>query len=138
MDITNLVGPIFLGILIGFYVIRTNSIFAGMLAHFLNNTIAECISYYYRSIEIVESQWINLSDLGSIILFGATGLIIVIVLLRWLNLITFGQSIIKPPISSIRKDMVSILSHWPVIGTLALYLFVAMLQILLLASQKFI
>ncbi len=42
-DITNFLGPIFLGLIIGYYVVRTNSIFAGIFAHFLNNTIAEVI-----------------------------------------------------------------------------------------------
>lgn len=138
MDLTNLVGPIFLGILIGYYVIRTNSIFAGMLAHFMNNTIAESISYYYRTSELLNTQFISLSDLGSIILFGISGLAAVIALLKWFNLVTLNKSIIRFPISSKRNDALSILSHWPVICTLSLYMFVAVFQILILAAHRFI
>jgi len=48
-DITNLLGATFLGLLIGYYVIKTNSIFAGALAHFLNNTINEILQYLLRN-----------------------------------------------------------------------------------------
>ena len=46
-DIMNLLGPIFLGAVFGYYVIRTDSIFAGILAHFLNNAIVVVIQYLW-------------------------------------------------------------------------------------------
>ena len=41
-----LLGPIFFGVLIGYYVVRTDSIFSGMLAHFINNLIAIITQYF--------------------------------------------------------------------------------------------
>lgn len=44
-NIQNFIGPIFLGIFIGYVVYITDSIFAGMIAHFMNNSIALSLSY---------------------------------------------------------------------------------------------
>ncbi|MDK2903190.1 MAG: protease family protein [Clostridiales bacterium] len=44
-NIQNFIGPIFLGITIGYMVYITDSIFAGMIAHFINNAVAVTLSY---------------------------------------------------------------------------------------------
>jgi len=44
MDFQKFLGTFLLGVLIGFIVYRTNSLFAGMFAHFTNNTLAVIIS----------------------------------------------------------------------------------------------
>lgn len=44
MDFQKLLGTFLLGVLIGFIVYRTNSLFAGMFAHFTNNALAVLIS----------------------------------------------------------------------------------------------
>lgn len=44
-NIQNLLGPIFLGVLFGYLVYKTNSLFASMLAHLTNNTIAIVLSF---------------------------------------------------------------------------------------------
>jgi hypothetical protein len=44
MDFQKLLGTFLLGMLIGFIVYRTNSLFAGMFAHFTNNSLAVVIS----------------------------------------------------------------------------------------------
>ncbi len=44
-NLQNLFGPIFLGILFGYILIRTNSIFATMLAHATNNAVALTIGF---------------------------------------------------------------------------------------------
>lgn len=137
MDITNLLGPIFLGLLIGYYVIRTNSIFAGMLAHFLNNTIAECLSYLTRNWEDTSQTTISLSDLGTITMLGVAGLIIVLILIRWFTFLSENIGEIRPPISSVRKDITAILSHWPNIATLALYVVITLLTVLVMVIGKF-
>lgn len=57
LDFQKLLGTFLLGALIGFIVYRTNSIFAGMFAHFTNNTIAVLISYVSsRLFEIMGSS----------------------------------------------------------------------------------
>lgn len=45
LDFQKLLGTFLLGALIGFIVYRTNSLFAGIFAHFANNAIAVLISY---------------------------------------------------------------------------------------------
>lgn len=45
MDFQRLIGTFLLGTLIGFIVYRTNSLFAGMFAHFTNNALAVLISF---------------------------------------------------------------------------------------------
>ena len=45
LNIQNVLGTIFLGIVLGYVVYTTNSIYAGMLGHFVSNAIAVSISY---------------------------------------------------------------------------------------------
>ena len=136
-DITNLFGPIFLGLLIGYYTIRTNSIFAAMLAHFMNNAIAEVFSYIFRN-EIVEEYTVKIlpGELGSSVFYGIAGLIILSFLLKLFKRVTDKSAVIKPPIANIRGDIVSILSHWPVIITLTLYILIAVMYILSIVVTK--
>ena len=45
INIQNVLGPLFLGIILGYVVYTTNSILAGMLGHFINNAISVTLSY---------------------------------------------------------------------------------------------
>lgn len=45
LNIQNILGTLFLGIILGYVVYTTNSIFAGMLGHFVSNAVAVSISY---------------------------------------------------------------------------------------------
>ena len=130
-DITNLLGATFLGLLIGYYVIKTNSIFAGALAHFLNNTINELLQYLLRdnvkpSDEIIR---VPVEELFGAVLYGIMGLIIIGLLLAIFNRITRGKYIMKPPISTVRKDFVSIVSHWPIIVIIVVYVLLTVMFI---------
>lgn len=59
MDFQKLVGTFLLGILIGFIVYRTNSLFAGMFAHFTNNTLAVIISSFAGRVSDVTQMQAN-------------------------------------------------------------------------------
>ncbi|EOD00895.1 type II CAAX endopeptidase family protein [Caldisalinibacter kiritimatiensis] len=48
-NIQNLLGPIFLGLVFGYIVYKTNSIFASILAHITNNAIATLLNYFIRN-----------------------------------------------------------------------------------------
>lgn len=50
MDFQKLIGTFLLGMLIGFIVYRTDSLFAGMFAHFSNNALAVLINHISRKI----------------------------------------------------------------------------------------
>lgn len=45
INIQNILGPLLLGIVLGYVVYTTNSIFAGMIGHFVNNAISVSISF---------------------------------------------------------------------------------------------
>jgi len=52
-NIQNLLGPMFLGIVFGFIVYRTNSLLSGMIAHTTNNAIAWSLTYILGNIDSV-------------------------------------------------------------------------------------
>jgi Methionyl-tRNA synthetase len=121
-----------LGAMLGFYAIRTNSIFAAMLGHFLNNTIAEIWSYIARNETGAEYIQVANSELLNSILIGVICTAIVIFLLRILNKITSETAEFKPALSGTRADVRSIISHYPVIITLSIYVVIALLYILMI------
>lgn len=136
-DITNLAGPIFLGLIIGYYVIRTNSIFAGMLAHFLNNAIAEILQYVFRnSITTSSVVTISLSELLDSLLRGCAGLVILSVLIYAFYRVTKGRSILKPSISSARGDFRAMITHWPIIVVIVFYIILAIAYFITIISSK--
>jgi membrane protease YdiL (CAAX protease family) len=136
-DITNLAGPIFLGLLIGYYVIRTNSIFAGMLAHFLNNTTAEVLQYLFRnSMPASNTITVAFSELLDALLKGSIGLVVLSVLVYAFYRVTRGRSMMKPSISSARGDFRAVMTHWPIIVVIVLYVLMALIYILTIVSSK--
>lgn len=136
-DITNFFGPVFLGLIIGYYVIRTNSIFVGMLAHFLNNTIAEILQYYYREQTPPDKLSVAWTDLQWLLLVGFAGLIVTAVLLLVFKNVTEGKAEITPPIDKVGQDVKAILSHWPVILVLVIYFLMMLLYIFTVVMLKY-
>lgn len=137
-DVTNLLGPIFLGLLIGYYTIRTNSIFAAMLAHFLNNAIAEVLSFLFQNgMPEPEKITITLEELGGSALYGVAGLLFLSALLYLFRRVTEQSAVLKPSIASVRKDIISIISHWPVIVVLVLYILLAVLYLLYITVSRY-
>lgn len=138
-DITNFLGPVLLGGLIGYYVLRTNSILAGFLAHFINNTIAELLNYILMDeagTNVSGSTRITLPELGSYVIYGIIGLLALLLLIRLFNSATEGRAVLKPPVSRIRDDIRSLLSHWPIAIIVFLYILNAVFYILMLASKS--
>ncbi|MCX7841935.1 MAG: CPBP family intramembrane metalloprotease [Clostridia bacterium] len=57
VDFQKLLGTFILGVLIGFIVYRTNSIYGGMLAHFTNNSIAVLLAFAFNKLaKLMESS----------------------------------------------------------------------------------
>ncbi len=127
-DIKNLLGPIFLGMVIAYYVVRTNSIFAGVLAHFSNNAIASISSYLVGGSE-TDSAPITLADLENQLIFGMGCFIVMVILLAVFKKVTQDTAQYNPPIASVRNDIKSILSHWPIVVVLVLYIISALMTI---------
>lgn len=135
-DITNFLGPVLLGLLFGYYVIRTNSIFIAMLAHFLNNAIAEVTQYFWGSKAPAENVAISSQELVQLILYGIIGLIVTAALIVLFKKATEGRTTEIPPISSVKKDITSVLSHWPVIIILILYILMMLIFFLSIILVK--
>jgi uncharacterized protein len=136
LDITNLLGPIFLGILIGYYVIRTNSIFAGVLAHFLNNTIALFLQFLFTSTETnTRSEGFPLDSLLFTLFLGITGAVIAYKLLKIFKAKTVGCSTSFQRISNTEKESYSIMSHWPVVVSGLVYILVTWMYFLSIIFQ---
>jgi len=61
-DIQNLIGPLFLGIVIGYLVCITDSIFVGMIVHFTNNALALTLSYISTIVANLMGESIEATD----------------------------------------------------------------------------
>ncbi len=136
-DIMNLLGPIFLGAVFGYYVIRTDSIFAGILAHFLNNAIVVVIQYLWGDPSSVESLSLSWQELLGIITIGVPALAVAAVLLFLFKQITEGKTRIVQPVSRPGKDVKTVLSHWPIAAVMVLYIIMAILNLVLMMLMKF-
>jgi len=136
-DITNFFGPVFLGLIIGYYVIRTNSIFAGMLAHFLNNAIAEVLQYFSDQGAQPDKLTISWPELQGVLLYGFVGLIFTAGLLIFFKKVTEGKSQIIPPISKVSKDIRAIFTHWPIILIVAIYILMMLLYFMVIVVTKY-
>lgn len=86
----NLLGPIFLGMILGLLVHKTNSILSSMLAHFLNNAIALSIGFfltkYLSKLEVVSIISVpeiseKMEILLSFIFFGSIALVSAIIVI---------------------------------------------------------
>ncbi len=134
-DISNLLGPVFLGLLIGYYVIRTNSIWAGIFAHFLNNTLAELHQYFFNDPQLsAENVVMMKEDLFGLIITGFIGIVLLSGILAGFHAVTSGRYSYTRPISSIGQDIRSVITHWPVIVVLVLYVLMAGFYLLSISS----
>src|SRR5690606_32129033 len=86
-NIMNLVGPIFLGIILGILVYKTNSLYASIIGHAINNGIALSIGFLvtkFAAIEDVSTEGMilpeNMQFLITLLFFGVLAFISVIVL----------------------------------------------------------
>lgn len=128
-DISNLLGPIFLGILFGYYVVRTNSIFAGTIGHFMHNFLVTVIQYLLKDMER-ESNIYTLTDLGQTLTFGAICAVFVALLLFCFNLATKDKGTFRESKTTILNDVVSIITHWPMVIVIVLYVLLTLLNLL--------
>lgn len=55
INIQNVLGPLFLGIVLGYVVYTTNSIFAGMIGHFMNNAISVTVSFLIMQLPMAKN-----------------------------------------------------------------------------------
>jgi len=56
LNVQNVLAPFFLGLVLGYVVYKTNSIFAGMLGHFINNAISVTWGYVVMNLPFYEAM----------------------------------------------------------------------------------
>ncbi len=136
MDITNFLAPIFWGAIFGYFALRTGSIFAGMLAHFLNNAIAELLQFFLRNEPENSSLTAWFEHPENILLLGVVCLAVFTLLFLLFKKVTNGKREFVPSISTFRKDLKSVFSHWPIIAIVAVYVVFFLLTLLVMSSPR--
>lgn len=124
-DIRNLLGPLFLGLLIAWYCYRTGSIFAGVLAHFVNNLLMVLTGWFTRGFSR-EPAIVTADMLRQMLAYGCYTGIVLVILLKAFSGITRRK--VQKPIAK-RSLSASIMLHWPVCLFYGTYLLIGVLLI---------
>lgn len=141
LNIQNFIGPAFLGFLLGYVVIKTDSIFAGMIGHFINNSISVSLQYliynlpFYKDMSI-EQEALKVDTLALInalfplgVLALVSGLIMVFCM-KSLNGISSKARIENTESTVYYKDIIKhIKSSWPIYISFFIFMFFTYLQI---------
>ena len=126
-DIRNLIGASFLGIFIAYYVIRTNSILAGMLAHFTNKLIAVSISFFLKPENEELYIDITLEQLNAIVYLGLIFSTLIWIFLRIFKSVTDKRNNIY--IKNQGNILRAVLLDWQMWIIFVLYIFITLLFI---------
>lgn len=141
-NIQNLAGPVFLGILFGYLVIKTDSLFAGIIGHITNNGVAVTIGYLANAASeraLEENIAIGQQIPGTIQLLAATVSMGVIAVLTGLCALILIRIILKDiKVNTLEEEYRSIekenyrfsaLDFIPVFLTVAIFIILGYLQI---------
>lgn len=121
-DIRNFLSPIVFGLIIGYVVIKADSLYAGILAHFVNNAMTE-IMQFFTSQGIMPDVDVRLQEL---LMSIPVTLVAGILLAAFLKIFaSTANTEYSPSIATVKNDVVAILSHWPVALSLVMYLSIA-------------
>lgn len=125
LNLQNLIGPIFLGLILATIVYKTNSIYASILGHGLNNTIAMTLGYFatklQSSAENVQALDIpfKIQLLISLIWFGLIALISSFILRKLLKNLPGDEAIIDE-----LEDKIKLFDFIPVILFILLFIII--------------
>lgn len=138
LNVQNFLSIIFLGSILGFVVYRTDSIYAGMIGHFTNNTMSILMTYFFGQVGrmggmAAAGQKIEV-PLLSVIFYGiiaaAFGAFLYL-LLKYLIKTTEPYIIYSP--TGIREDL-KIFLHWPILLSLMIFLSMMIYELLKIAG----
>lgn len=130
-DLRNLLGPLFLGVLITWYCYRTGSILAAVLAHFVNNLLAVLVGWFSRN--TAEAPMLLTGDsLRQLLFFACLAGTVLLILMKAFEGIT-RKKVQKKPITG--SFSVSILFHWPACLFYSTYLIIGFIFITSLQVQ---
>ncbi len=140
LNVQNLFGPTFLGIVLGFVVYKTNSLYAGILGHFLNNAISVTLGYIITLLSgILPQQDVNAEAAAvttgnlaiAAILFGFIALItgtIMFFAMKALDDRSKGRADIPADIS-LSRTLKTLRISWPIYVSLFFFIAMAGLQL---------
>ncbi len=125
LNVQNLLGPIFLGVILGFVVYKTNSIFAGMLGHAMNNAISVTLGYlimklpFYQNMDMQTAQAgvDTFSMIAAAVVFGVialfAGAIMVFSMLALNERSKERLAVEDAPSMGLRQVLGNIRTSWP-------------------------
>ncbi len=146
LNIQNILAPFFLGIVLGFVVYKTNSIFAGIIGHFINNAISVTWSYvimnlpFYKNmnLEQVQEGMTTQSLMGAVILFAIilplAGTIMVICL-KAIN-DRHPEAVSNRAAAGFSGMVNRIKLSWPLLVSILIFIGMMALEIVLIVSGK--
>lgn len=149
-SIIRAVGPFIIGILAGYLVVKANSIIPGILTHMTFNGISLCIFYSSKTMPQQPETLPTVSQYLAMLLIVVFVLLITIACLIAFNYVTslknssskgyiyrllFGNegTISKPfnrSIASVKNDLISILTSWPIIIIILIFILLNVIDIL--------
>lgn len=153
INVQNLLGPLFLGILLGYVVYITDSIFAGMLGHFVNNALAVTLSYLLMQIPFIrnasaeavsagaelQSLLLALIPFGIIAMFSGTMMVFCLWGLKELNRERNHE--VKNDVDMTERQLLSNILRslkisWPLYVSLIIFLAISALQLVYIATGQ--
>lgn len=124
-NIQNLIGPIFIGIVSGYIVIKSNSIFSGITLHFVFNFISMCILYLQKDYgnPISDTSATNLVQAGAaLFILFIFAYIILYITFNVFNRITDEingkkqvEVVFRSRISNFKNEVLSVITHYPIL-----------------------
>ncbi len=141
-NIYNLMGPIVLGLIFGYLVIETGSIFAGMIGHMVNNGFAVTLGFILNlasdflsntdaaaANEIVADMPTSVVMLTSTVSFGIISVITLSIAYQLIKIIKRDREDINSPVYEEEEMDVKKFEFIPLIFTGILFIIVAIIQI---------
>ena len=129
-DISRLFFTIVLGFILAYYVLRTNSIYAGMIGHFTNNflgVLSLLVVNYYKNTQTALPQNTLIENIILFIIYASISIFLLFAFKIATNTTANDK---RRSISSFKFDLKSIFSHWPIIIFLILYVGLASLTLI--------
>lgn len=154
INIQNILGPLFLGIVLGYVVYTTNSIFAGMIGHFVNNAMSVTISYVFTRLmpfakdaaaqEVPQALMIQGLILWAVLIgiYAAVSGLIMYFCIKALQ--ELNKDRIAPEekieLETQKQSLSAILKNfrvaWPIYISLALFVFYSILEFTFVITEK--
>lgn len=146
LNIQNIAAPFFLGIILGFVVYKTNSIFAGVIGHFINNAISVTWGYvimnmpFYENMnaEQVQEGMTTQALIGAAILFGIILPFVGTIMIICLKAISdrHPEVIANRVTSGFFTVANKIRISWPLLVSLFIFIGIMTLEIVLIVSGE--